>query len=104
MSPALILSAIVAGVIVGLIALAAVIGWGGTMATTQRLGLCATAAGLVGAGLNRAMQAPVGWFDVLFLAGLALYLGRTYGPAICRRADAVDGLADGAIRFPKRAP
>lgn len=104
MTAALVLSAIAAGAVVGLVTLAAVMGWGGAMTTLQRLGLCATAAGLVGAGAGRAAQSPVGWFDVLFLAGLALYLGRTYGPAIWRRADAVDGLADGVIRFPKRAP
>lgn len=87
---------------VGIVILAAVMGWGGEMSRTLRLGLCAMAAGLVGAGVSRAMQAPVGWFDVLFLVGLVVYLARTYGPAILKRADECDGVADGRIHFPTR--
>lgn len=99
---ALAAAALLAAGLVAIVMLSAVLGWGGPMTTAQRLGLCATAAGLVGAGIGRAMQGPVGWFDVLFLAGLVLYLGATYGRAIRARADAADGAPDGHIRMPRR--
>ena len=102
MNLALILAGMAGTLIIGFIVLAAVLGWGGAMTTLQRLGLCATAAGLVGAAISRTMQQPVGWFDVLFLAGLGLYLARTYGPAVLKRADACDGVPDGQIHFPTR--
>lgn len=99
---ALAVSAVLAGALVAIVTLAAVMGWGGPMTRPQRLGLCAAAAGLVGAGIGRAMQGPVGWFDGLFLGGLVLYLAATYGAAILRRADRCDGVADGRIRMPRR--
>lgn len=102
MTLALVLASIAGGAVAGLVILAAVVGWGGPMTTLQRLGLCGMAAGLVGAGMDRVLQQPVGWFDVLFLAGLGLYLARTYGPAILKRADALDGAVDGRLHFPTR--
>lgn len=99
---ALALAALLAAGVVAIVALAAVLGWGGPMTRAQRMGLCGMAAGLVGAGLGRAGQAPVGWFDVMFLAGLALYLGAAYLPAIWRRADGADGVEDGRIGGARR--
>lgn len=99
---ALAVSGLLAVALVAMVALAAVLGWGGPMTTAQRLGLCATAAGLVGAGIGRAMQLPVGWFDALFLGGLVLYFVATYGRAIWTRADRLDGAADGRFRLPRR--
>ena len=99
---ALAAAGLLAAALVAIVVLAAVLGWGGPMTTPQRLGLCATAAGLVGAGIGRAAQGPVGWFDALFLAGLVLYLAATYGRAIWARADRCDGVADGRIRMPRR--
>jgi len=95
----LILTGAAGSVVVLTIVLAAVLGWGGVMSLAHRLGLCAVAAGLVGAGIGRATQAPVGWFDALFVAGLAVYLVASYGPAIRRRADAADGAEDGRVRW-----
>lgn len=93
----LILAAAAGVGIVGVVVMAALVGWGGAMTTLQRLGLCGLAAGLVGAGVDRALQRPVGLFDVLFLAALLLYLLASYGPAIARRADAFDGAVDGRL-------
>lgn len=97
-----ILAGLAGALVVGFIVLAAVMGWGGAMTAVQKVGLCATAAGLVGAAISRALQQPIGWFDVLFLVGLAVYLARTYGPAILKRADECDGVADGQLHFPTR--
>lgn len=102
MSVQLLLAGLAGGAVVGIVILAAVMGWGGEMSRTLRIGLCAMAAGLLGAGIGRAVQAPVGWFDVLFLVGLAVYLARTYGPAILKRADECDGVADGRLHLPTR--
>lgn len=101
MTPQLILAGLAGFAVVGIVVLAAALGWGGEMSRTLRFGLCAMAAGLVGAGVSRAMQAPVGWFDVLFLVGLVVYLARSYGPAIIHHADAADGAADGRFDFPR---
>jgi hypothetical protein len=95
----LILAGAAGFVVVATIVLAAVLGGGGIMSLAQRLGLCAVAAGIVGAGVGRAAQAPVGWFDALFVGGLAVYLAASYGPAIRRRADAADGREDGRVRW-----
>lgn len=99
---ALAVAGLLACALVAIVGLAAVLGWGGPMTRAQRLGLCGAAAGLVGAGIGRAAQAPVGWFDALFLAGLVLYLAATYGRAIWSRADRCDGVTDGRIRLPRR--
>lgn len=87
-------------VTVGVICLAAVMGWG-RMTRFQRWGLIWLAAGLVGAAADRALRRPVGLFDVLMLGGVAVYLVSTYGPAIWQRADAADGAADGRVSLDK---
>jgi hypothetical protein len=98
LSPALGVAAVLGAGVVAQVGLAAVMGWGGPMTSSQRLGLCATAAGLVGAGVGRALQHPVGWFDVMFLGGLSLYLAANYGRAILERADDVlDDVSDGRV-------
>jgi len=91
----LALSAIAGVVVVGVICLAAA--WGQTT-RLQRWGLVLVASGFVGAAADRALQRPVGLFDVMMLMGLALYLVITYGPAIWKRADALDGHQDGQIK------
>ena len=96
----LIAAGLAGGVIVGVICLAAVMGWG-QMTRFQRWGLIWLAAGLVGAAADRALQRPVGLFDVLMLSGVAVYLVATYGPAIWQRADAADGAADGRVSLNK---
>lgn len=105
MSPALIIAGVIGVSVVAQVIMAAVLGWGGPMSAAQRLGLCATAAGLVGAGVGRASQQPVGWFDVLFLGGLGVYFAANYGAAILQRADdALDGVGEAAKPAPPRPP
>lgn len=96
----LLLCILAGAMIVGIIVLAAILGWGGPMPWPQRLGLCAVAAGLVGASPDRFLQRPVGLFDLILLAGLVLYLAASYGAAIARRADALDGRPDGRLQPP----
>lgn len=98
----LILCGLAAFAVVGIVVLAALCGWGEARSLGQRLGLCGLAAGLVAAGIDRALMRPVGWGDLLFLGALALYLAFTYVPAILRRADALDGVIDGRISLPIR--
>lgn len=93
----LALSALAGVMVVGVICLVAVLRWGET-SRLQRWGLVSLAAGFVGAAADRALQKPVGLFDVMMLMGLALYLVITYGPAIWKRADALDGHRDGQIK------
>lgn len=88
------------GVVIGVVCLAAVMGWG-QMTRLQRWGLIWLAAGLMGAAADRALQKPVGLFDVLMLTGVAVYLVATYGPTIWLRADAADGKSDGRVSLDK---
>lgn len=100
----LVAAGVAGGVIVGVICLAAVMGWG-QMTRFQRWGLIWFAAGLMGAAADRALQRPVGLFDVLMLTGAALYLVTTYGRSILARADMMDGSRDGRWSFKaKRQP
>ena len=100
----LIAAGIAGSVVMGVICLAAVMGWG-QMTRFQRWGLIWLAAGLMGAAADRALQRPVGLFDVLMLTGAALYLVTTYGPAILHRMDLLDGSRDGRWTFKaKRQP
>lgn len=96
----LVASGVAASVVVGVICLAAVMGWG-QMTRLQRWGLIWLAAGLMGASADRALQRPVGLFDVLMLTGAAVYLVATYGPTIWQRADAADGKTDGRVSLDK---
>ncbi len=104
MSPPLLIAGLAGMLVVAIVVMAAILGWGGSIGVLQRFGLCALAAGLVGAGAGRALQRPVGWFDVLFLAGLGLYLAANYGRAIWMRADALDGAADGRVSLSPGRP
>lgn len=74
-------------VIVGIVVLVSLMGWGGKVHWLQRLTLCAIAAGLVWAGPGRMFNWAVGTGDLLFLAGIAGYFLITYGPLIWTRAD-----------------
>lgn len=104
MNAPLLLAALAGTLVVAVVVMAAVLGWGGSIGVLQRVSLCSLAAGLVGAGFDRVLQRPVGWFDTLFLAGLALYLAANYGRAIWLRADALDGDADGRVNLPGGPP
>lgn len=94
----LIAAGLAGGVIIGVVCLAAVLGWG-QMTRFQRWGLIWLAAGLMGAAADRALQRPVGAFDVLMLTGVGLYLVATYGQQIISRFDAMDGAQDGRIEL-----
>ena len=70
----------------------------------QRLGLSSTACGLIAAGVPRLLGRPPGWFDLLFLAGLLMFFGRTYGGLLGKNLDALDGAIDGRLRVPWLRP
>ncbi|RZJ19134.1 MAG: hypothetical protein EON91_02755 [Brevundimonas sp.] len=96
------LSAALAAVIVAIVALAGIVGWGGRVSCAQRIGLCVMAAGLVWAGPARFMGYPPGLGDLLFVAGIVIHLGAVYGPAMWRKVDALDGEADGRVSLRRR--
>ncbi|WP_433934397.1 hypothetical protein [Brevundimonas diminuta] len=96
------LSAAAAAFVVGIVVLAAVIGWGARVTRFQRLGLCVMAAGLVWAAPARLFGAAPGLPDLMFLTGLALYLAARHGRHIMRRADRLDGAEDGRISLSPR--
>ncbi|WP_300573625.1 hypothetical protein [Phenylobacterium sp.] len=83
---------------------ALLIGWGGAFSQVQRLGLAMSASGVVLAGVPRLMGHPPGLGDLMFLAGLVTFLGRTYGPAILNSLDAMDGKSDGRLDFWRHRP
>jgi hypothetical protein len=70
------------------------VGWGGMFSTVQRAGLAISAMGIVGAGIPRFLGHPPGWFDVFFVGGLVTFFAATYGPAIFRNIDGLDGVFD----------
>ena len=95
---------LIAAVVVGMIVLIALFGWGGMMKRLERIGLFMTGAGLLWAGPVRLLGGGVGLGDLIFVLGLGLHLWALYGPALWRRADALDGKADGRVIFtPSRA-
>lgn len=96
------LSAAAAAFVVGIVVLAAVIGWGARVTRFQRLGLCVMAAGLVWAAPARLFGAAPGLPDLMFLTGLALYLAARHGRHIMSRADRLDGAEDGRISLSPR--
>ena len=67
----LVLGIILAAAIVAVVVLVVALGWVDHLSLAQRLGLTARAGGLVWAAPYRAMQAPVGPGDVLFLLAVA---------------------------------
>lgn len=83
---------------------ALLIGWGGAFSQLQRLGLAMSASGVVWAGVPRLMGQPPGIGDLMFLVGLLTFLGRTYGPAILKSLDAMDGKSDGRFDFWRHRP
>lgn len=92
-----VVSILLAGAVVAVIVVVALLGWGGEVGAVQRFGLCAIAAGLAWAGPARALGVEPGLGDLLFLAGLLAYLLSRYGLPIFRRLDRLDGRADGRI-------
>lgn|SRR5690606_33884617 len=97
------LSAAAAAFVVGIVVLAAVIGWGARVTRCQRTGLCIMAAGLVWAAPARLFGAAPGLPDLMFLSGLALYLAARHGKHIMDRVDRLDGVEDGRITLPASA-
>ena len=68
----------------------------------QRLGLGAVAAGIVGAGIPRLIGIPPGIWDLSLLVGLLVYFGATYGAAILKGLDGMDGAIDGRLNLAER--
>lgn len=93
----MIVSMLLGGLVVAVVLVVALLGWGGKVGPIQRYALCALAAGLAWAGPARALGMAPGPGDLLFLAGLVVYLLATYGPPIFRHVDALDGNRDGQI-------
>lgn len=83
--------------IVSLIVAVALFDWGGALNRWQRRGLLALAGGLAWAGPARFLGEPPSMGDLLFLVGLLTYLCATYGPTLYRKADLLDGTADGKV-------
>lgn len=92
-----ILSMIAATLLVATVC-ALLVGWGGLLSRSQRLGLAMFASGLVLAAIPRFSGRPPGLGDVLMLFGLALFFIATYGPKILQHVDGMDGAIDGRAR------
>lgn len=88
---------LIAAVVVGMIVLIALLGWGGMMKRLERIGLFMTGAGLLWAGPVRLLGGGVSLGDLIFVLGLLLHLWALYGPALRLRADAIDGTVDGKV-------
>lgn len=89
----LALSLVAAGVLVATVCLL-LLGWGGLLTRSQRLGLALFAAGMVLAAIPRFMGQPPSWGDLIMLVGLGLFFVATYGPKILHHADGLDGAID----------
>ncbi|WP_438853180.1 hypothetical protein [Brevundimonas nasdae] len=96
------LSAAAAAFIVGVVVLAAIVGWGARVTRCQRIGLCVMAGGLVWAAPARLFGAGPGLPDLMFLSGLALYLAARHGRQIMERVDRLDGVEDGRVSWRRR--
>lgn len=96
------LSAAAAAFIVGVVVMAAIVGWGARVTRCQRIGLCVMAGGLVWAAPARLFGAGPGWPDLMFLSGLALYLAARHGRQIMERVDRLDGVEDGRVSWRRR--
>lgn len=97
------LSATVAVAIVAVVVAVALLGWAGRLSRLERVGLCILAAGLLWAGPTRFLAKPgPGLPDLVFLVGVALLLGATYGRAVVAHLDALDGRADGRLAGRRR--
>ena len=96
------LTAACVAIIVLVVVLAALIGWGERVTRWQRNGLLLMSAGLIWAAPARFWGYDAGLPDLMFLAGLALYLVARHAKHILHRADALDGIEDGRVRWPRR--
>lgn len=94
-----ILCALLAIVVVAIVMMSALMGWGARVTACQRWGLCTMASGLVLAAPSRYAQG-VSFADLMFLGGLCLYLLARNIKFILRRADALDGVQDGRLVLP----
>jgi hypothetical protein len=73
---------------------------GGVIDFWQRAGLTTALCGLMVAGVARLLgYLPNAW-DLLFMVGLLLYFGRTYGGHLFGTLDGLDGVKDGRLRLP----
>ena len=96
------LSAAAAAFIVGVVVMAAIVGWGARVTRCQRIGLCVMAGGLVWAAPARLFGAGPGLPDLMFLSGLALYLAARHGRQIMERVDRLGGVEDGRVSWRRR--
>lgn len=83
------------------VVMALLIGWGGVFSQMQRVGLALSASGVIMAGVPRFLGQPPGLGDLMFLAGLVTFLGRTYGPSIFHNLDGLDGVFDRKLTLRK---
>jgi hypothetical protein len=97
------LCALAAGCYIAVVG-ALLIGWGGHFSLPQRISLGLSASGIVGAGIPRLMGNPPGAWDFMFLGGLVAFFVATYGPAIFRNLDGLDGVFDGRFHFRRNRP
>lgn len=85
--------------VVGIVLAASVMGWGARVTRCQRVGLLVFAAGMVMAAPARFLGQPVGFPDLMMLAGLALYLLARNLKYILRKVDGLDGVFDDRLTF-----
>ncbi|WP_292051620.1 MULTISPECIES: hypothetical protein [unclassified Brevundimonas] len=95
-----LICAVLVALIVGVIVLTAIVGWGARVTRCQRVGLIVCASGLVLAGPSRFYGQPVGYADLMFVGGLAVYLLGRNLKFILRKADGLDGVEDGRLALP----
>ena len=96
------LGAGLAFVVVSIILMAAVVGWGARVSCAQKRGLLIMAAGVVVITPARLLQHEIGLGDVALLGGMASYLWARHGKPILKRADRLDGVEDGRLGLPRR--
>ncbi len=89
-------------IIVAVVVLTALMGWGDRVTRYQRIGLCVMASGLILAAPSRYMQG-VGLADLMFLSGIATTLIARHWRHILQRADRLDGVEDGRIEWPQKS-
>lgn len=89
-----------AAVLVGAVVVL-MLGWGGRLTFSQRLGLCAFTAGLVWAGPLRALGSRLGPGDLLMVTGASVYIVATHWRALFRTVERLDGAEDGRIDLTK---
>lgn len=85
--------------VVVMVVLISLMGWGGPVGRVQRISLLVAATGLTWAGPARLFGHPPGAGDLMFVGGIVVHLATVYGPAIWRRAAALDGVDDGRLEW-----